>query len=102
MPCRYCRCEFKLPAVVDRPKGERTRHPSEEELIVTAYHKWEDVQEWLVKPQERPVILNRSSSTNTSNPFGSTFCYGVQDMIFEVGAGLCSLPVFSHLGKLFI
>ncbi|XP_064599085.1 phagosome assembly factor 1-like [Liolophura sinensis] len=80
----YCRCEFKLPAVVDRPKGERTRHPSEDELIVTAYHKWEDVQEWLVKPQERPVILNRSSSTNTSNPFGSTFCYGVQDMIFEV------------------
>ena len=27
---------------------------------------------------------SRSSSTNTTNPFGSTFCYGYQDIIFEV------------------
>ena len=26
----------------------------------------------------------RASSTNTTNPFGSTFCYGYQDIIFEV------------------
>ena len=25
----------------------------------------------------------RASSTNTTNPFGSTFCYGYQDIIFE-------------------
>ena len=37
---------------------------------------------------ERPVVLNRASSTNTTNPFGSTFCYGVQDIIFEVFYGL--------------
>jgi Uncharacterised protein family (UPF0183) len=30
------------------------------------------------------VVLNRSSSTNTTNPFGSTFSYGYQDIIFEV------------------
>jgi len=30
------------------------------------------------------VVLNRASSTNTTNPFGSTFCYGYQDIIFEV------------------
>lgn len=30
---------------------------------------------------ERPVVLTRSSS---NNPFGSSLCYGVQDMIFEV------------------
>ena len=27
---------------------------------------------------------HRSSSTNTTNPFGSTFCYNLQHMIFEV------------------
>ena len=30
----------------------------------------------------KPLI--RASSTNTTNPFGSTFCYGYQDIIFEV------------------
>ena len=29
-------------------------------------------------------MLNRASSTNNANPFGSTFCYGYQDIIFEV------------------
>lgn len=35
---------------------------------------------------QQPVVLNRSSSTasSVSNPFGSTFCYGYEDMIFEV------------------
>lgn len=37
-----------------------------------------------IKPRGRPVVLHRSSSTNTSNPFGSTFCYAYQDIIFEV------------------
>jgi hypothetical protein len=32
-----------------------------------------------------PAILHRSSSTNTTNPFGPTFCHLVNDdMIFEV------------------
>ena len=46
--------------------------------------QWDEVQKVLMTPKQRPVILNRSASTNTSNPFGSTFCYGVQDLIFEV------------------
>ena len=29
-------------------------------------------------------FVSRSSSTNTTNPFGSTFCYNLQHMIFEV------------------
>ena len=41
----------------------------------------------VVGPCERPVVLNRASSTNTTNPFGSTFCYGIQDIIFEVSSG---------------
>jgi hypothetical protein len=50
---------------------------------VNYYRRWERVAERL-KPSERPVVLNRASSTNTTNPFGSTFCYGYQDIIFEV------------------
>ena len=46
--------------------------------------QWDLVQETLLSPDKKPVVLNRSSSTNTTNPFGSTFCYGAQDMIFEV------------------
>ncbi|KAI8432652.1 hypothetical protein MSG28_013627 [Choristoneura fumiferana] len=45
--------------------------------------KWESVSRAL-RVCERPVVLNRASSTNTTNPFGSTFCYGYQDIIFEV------------------
>ena len=50
---------------------------------MTAYGKWDAISEQL-KPSDRPVVLNRNSSTNTTNPFGSTFCYGYQDIIFEV------------------
>jgi hypothetical protein len=50
---------------------------------ISAYTKWDTISEQL-KPSERPVVLNRASSTNTTNPFGSTFCYGYQDIIFEV------------------
>ena len=46
--------------------------------------QWEKVQQ-LLCIEKRPVVLKRSSSTNTYNPFGPTFCYGVSDMIFEVG-----------------
>ena len=46
--------------------------------------QWETIEELILTPDKKPVVLNRASSTNTTNPFGSTFCYGVQDMIFEV------------------
>jgi hypothetical protein len=50
---------------------------------VSAYSRWDEVCEKL-QPSSRPIVLHRSSSTNTTNPFGSTFCYGVEDIIFEV------------------
>lgn len=50
---------------------------------VDAYSKWSKIRETLT-PSDQPVVLNRASSTNTINPFGSTFCYGYQDIIFEV------------------
>lgn len=52
-------------------------------MTVTAYSKWDKISARLA-PSDRPVVLHRASSTNTANPFGSTFCYGYQDIIFEV------------------
>jgi hypothetical protein len=64
----YMRCEFKL---------------SLNGADIDAYCHWDDICKQLT-PSERPVVLNRASSTNTTNPFGSTLCYGYQDIIFEV------------------
>lgn len=81
--------------------------------------QWDQIQELLGHPMEKPVVLHRyvhvvvfkrsfvcvfcfwlfranflqmsvlfvsdrSSSANNTNPFGSTFCFGLQRMIFEV------------------
>lgn len=64
----YQRCEFTAPL---------------NNIEVTAYCRWDELCKKLT-PSERPVVLNRASSTNTTNPFGSTFCYGYQDIIFEI------------------
>ncbi|CAG9813130.1 unnamed protein product [Phaedon cochleariae] len=64
----YMRCEFNLCL---------------DETNITAYSHWDDICKKLT-PSERPVVLNRASSTNTTNPFGSTLCYGYQDIVFEV------------------
>ena len=65
-------------------------------LTVTAFSTWEDIAE-KVKASDKPVVLNRASSTNTTNPFGSTFCYGYQDIIFEVmpNGQLASVTLYS-------
>ncbi|KAL3287769.1 hypothetical protein HHI36_002231 [Cryptolaemus montrouzieri] len=64
----YMRCEFSLPL-----NGTE----------VNAYSRWDELCKELT-PSDRPVVLNRASSTNTTNPFGSTLCYGYEDIIFEV------------------
>lgn len=56
---------------------------SSEHVAISAYSKWDSVSS-RVAPSERPVVLHRAGTTNTANPFGSTFCYGYQDIIFEV------------------
>lgn len=49
---------------------------------------WDSISPRLT-PSERPVVLHRAGTTNTANPFGSTFCYGYQDIIFEVSSFGC-------------
>ncbi|KRX82534.1 UPF0183 protein C16orf70 -like protein [Trichinella sp. T6] len=66
-----------------------------EHVEVTPFKKWEELESSLFGStrncdlpaalgQHQPVVLNRSCSNNDSNPFGSTFCFGYQDIIFEV------------------
>lgn len=62
---------------------ERGVKPLRTPVVISAYSKWDEIKERLA-PSDRPVVLHRAGSTNTSNPFGSTFCYGYQDIIFEV------------------
>ncbi|KAJ0069529.1 hypothetical protein NL108_008480, partial [Boleophthalmus pectinirostris] len=102
----YHRCDFKIPIVIK--KGELCQtfcqaqfiktnilnvsnvmlisegtDSQTEDCILTAYSKWDQIQELLGHPMEKPVVLHRSSSANNTNPFGSTFCFGLQRMIFE-------------------
>ncbi|KAJ3596424.1 hypothetical protein NHX12_002831 [Muraenolepis orangiensis] len=62
----YHRCDFKIPLVIK--KGGADVHS--EDCVLTTCSKWDQIQE--------------SSSANNTNPFGSTFCFGLQRMIFEV------------------
>ncbi|XP_059055932.1 PHAF1 protein CG7083 [Achroia grisella] len=78
----YHRCEFELAVQPDKC-DPNSLVENRGAVSITAYSKWEVVSRAL-RVCERPVVLNRASSTNTTNPFGSTFCYGYQDMIFEV------------------
>lgn len=76
----YHRCEYQLQLAPDKISEE---HPLNSLVTVTAYSKWDTIKTRLT-PSERPVVLHRAGSTNTANLFGSTFCYGYQDIIFEV------------------
>uniref|UniRef100_A0A3P9A6S3 Uncharacterized protein n=1 Tax=Esox lucius TaxID=8010 RepID=A0A3P9A6S3_ESOLU len=74
----YHRCDFKIPLVIKKEEGS---------VFLTdrcCFSQWDQIQELLGHPMEKPVVLHRSSSANNTNPFGSTFCFGLQRMIFEV------------------
>ncbi|XP_028307244.1 phagosome assembly factor 1 isoform X1 [Gouania willdenowi] len=80
----YYRCDFRIPIVIKKDGTSDGVDSQTEECILTTYSKWDQIQELLGHPMEKPVVLHRSSSANNTNPFGSTFCFGLQKMIFEV------------------
>lgn len=94
----YQRCEFKVG--IQRDSKDSVLDDGTP-FVLTPCTKWDSVQDYLGKPVEAPVVLNRSSSTNTTNPFGSTFCYNLQHMIFEVMANnhLASVTLYPHSNK---
>lgn len=67
----YYRCDF----TINFPENEMTVNPCT---------LWTDVTEGLGYDAGKPVVLNRSSSTNNTNPFDATCCFGMRNMIFEV------------------
>ncbi|CAG0896462.1 unnamed protein product [Cyprideis torosa] len=102
----YNRCDFHLHLIPtgtefsrDRGSGGRgtsvSRSPSL--LEVTALTKWENLSE-CIKASSRPVVLNRANSSSAGNPFGSTFCYGYQDLIFEImpNGHIASLTIYQQ------
>ncbi|XP_049522136.1 LOW QUALITY PROTEIN: phagosome assembly factor 1-like [Dermacentor silvarum] len=104
---QYYRCPFRLrlrlPPTPEQRRATLVDVADEDEgHAVTAFTKWDELQERLVKASERPVVLNRTSSTNTTNPFGSTYCYGYQDIIFEVmrNKHIASVTLYQRSGRL--
>ncbi|XP_038050370.1 UPF0183 protein C16orf70 homolog [Patiria miniata] len=80
----YHRCNFEisLPCV---KAGLETEVCDDSAVVnITTFVKWDSLKKLLVRPSQKPVVLNRASSMNTTNPFGSTFCYGVHNVIIEV------------------
>ena len=80
---RYHRCQFELPLNFSGHLDHQLTTGSLTPVNITSFSRWDQISEKL-KPSDKPVVLNRASSTNTTNPFGSTFCYGYEDIIFEV------------------
>lgn len=86
---RYHRCEFNIVLTSEKSKYslssdcKKFNDKKSKPIIVNTFTKWDEISERL-KHSERPVVLNRGSSDNSTNPFGSTFCYGYQDMVFEI------------------
>ena len=83
----YHRCNFELPLALPRCRDGSSPMlidiGLQQSITVQSTTLWNNLEPML-KVRGRPVVLHRSSSTNTSNPFGSTFCYAYQDIIFEV------------------
>lgn len=85
----YYRCKFYIPIDVLVPSKSKPEDHKEADLTIRRVDlryntKWHAVQEFLISSDRKPVVLNRASTTNTTNPFGSTFCFGFRNMIFEV------------------
>ncbi|XP_070940849.1 phagosome assembly factor 1 isoform X2 [Macaca nemestrina] len=90
----YHRCEFKIPLAIKKENADGQTE------TCTTYSKWDNIQELLGHPVEKPVVLHRSSSPNNTNPFGSTFCFGLQRMIFEVRAQAWFSPLLESAFKI--
>jgi len=70
----YYRAYFELELELD----------ADTKCCVTSTTKWDKVEEIIGEHYSKPVVLNRRSSTNATNPFGPTFCYGFNSVIVEV------------------
>lgn len=79
----YYRCNFLIPLPVpSKSQDNQSLIGIDNDVIdLTFDTKWSSIERHLIKPTTRPVILNRTSE---NNPFGSTYCFGYKEFIFEV------------------
>lgn len=90
-PCHYnfnsyFMCNFEIPIPIPE---------TNQNFIITPSTTLQKLQEYLnIKTQ--PAILHRSNSTNSVNPFGPTFFYLYEDIIFEIMANgyIASITLF--------
>uniref|UniRef100_A0A915HYQ0 Uncharacterized protein n=1 Tax=Romanomermis culicivorax TaxID=13658 RepID=A0A915HYQ0_ROMCU len=81
---------------------------------INPFTKWEYIYDLVADPldlfstsgsndnvKQTPVVLNRCNTNNSTNPFGSTFCYCYKDIIFEIMSNnhIASLTIFDDPSK---
>ena len=86
---------FELPLHPTSQSSGSQQYISLTPITISPFSRWDEITNEKVKPSDRPVVLNRASSTNTTNPFGSTFCYGYQVLLNVQGNN--SDSVFMHI-----
>ncbi|XP_065889838.1 phagosome assembly factor 1-like isoform X2 [Dysidea avara] len=79
----YHRCNFRI-SISQFMERENLTGSSQDQIDITAGTKWTEVGNSLTSPSDQPVILHRGPTDNSQNPFGSTSCYGYQNLIFEI------------------
>jgi len=97
-PCHYnfnsyFMCNFEIPIVLP----DSNNSGANQIFTVTPSTTLETLQQHLnIKTQ--PAILHRQSSTNSVNPFGPTFFYLYEDIIFEVMSNgyIASVTLFNN------
>ncbi|CEF66286.1 Uncharacterised protein family UPF0183-containing protein [Strongyloides ratti] len=71
----YSRCHFNLAL-------------EKEGIVIDPYSKFEEFNSIFTNSDgeitTKPVVLNRGGPNEDENPFGANFCYGTNQMIFEV------------------
>ncbi|KAE9548618.1 hypothetical protein FO519_008175 [Halicephalobus sp. NKZ332] len=73
----YVKCDFSI-------------HVPGSNTCIKTDSKLEEFRQIFLTPDEdggeiiKPVVLNKSSTNGGENPFGSTFCYGRDQLIMEV------------------
>ncbi|KAH7728429.1 hypothetical protein AAVH_03740 [Aphelenchoides avenae] len=74
----YSRCKFAI----------AVQRPGREAVTLRTDSKLEDFRSVFATEDgngmSKPVVLNKNLSSDGENPFGSTFCYGIDQVIVEV------------------
>jgi hypothetical protein len=85
----FYRCKLRIPLsaqlISNRNLADVPGDGRPDDNIEILYNStWHSVQDLMIPQGRKPVVLNRAPTTNTTNPFGCTYCHAVRNIIFEV------------------